>query len=95
MMKIINRIYNWFKKIILNIMGVIIYMNNNEVEIMKAKCEMAKYVIEKTIEGFDHVFGSRKNRAIMGMIGMTLGAGLLASAYVKLPEDEGATDDEN
>ena len=97
-MKIINKIYIWFKKVILNILGVIRDMINknseNEVEIIKVKCEMVKYVIEKTINGFEHVFGSRKNRAVIGIIGMTLSSGLLISAYVKLP-DEGATDDEN
>ena len=98
-MKIINKIYNWFRNIILNILGVIRDMinknNENEVEIIKAKCEMAKYVIEKTINGFEHLFGSRKNRAVIGIIGMTLSSGLLISAYVKLPDDEGASDDEN
>lgn len=97
MMRIINKIYIWFKKVILNILGVIRDMINkdNEVEIMKTKCEMAKYVIEKTINGFEHLFGSRRNRAVMGIIGMTLSSGLLISAYVKLPDDEGASDDEN
>ena len=98
-MKIINKIYIWFKKVILNILGVIRDMINknseNEVEIMKAKCEMAKYVIEKTTNGFERIFGSRKNRAVIGIIGMTLSSGLLLSAYVKLPDDEGEIDDEN
>ena len=52
-------------------------------------------VIEKTINGFEHIFGSRKNRAVIGIIGMTLSSGLLLSAYVKLPDDEGESDDEN
>ena len=99
MMRIINKIYIWFKKVILNILGVIRDMINknseNEVEITKAKCEMAKYVIEKTINGFERIFGSRKNRAVIGIIGMTLSSGLLISAYVKLPDDEGESDDEN
>ena len=99
MMRIINKIYIWFKKVVLNILGVIRDMINknseNEVEIMKAKCEMAKYVIEKTINGFERIFGYRKNRAVIGIIGMTLSSGLILSAYVKLPDDEGESDDEN
>lgn len=59
MMRIINKIYIWFKKVILNILGVIRDMINkdseNEVEIMKAKCEMAKYIIEKSIDGTKYI----------------------------------------
>ena len=98
-MEVINKIYIWLRNVVLNILGVIRDMINknseNEVEIIKVKCEMVKYVIEKTINGFEHLFGSRKNRAVIGIIGMTLSSGLLLSAYVKLPDDEGATDDEN
>lgn len=103
MMEIINKIYIWFKKVVLNIMGVIRDMinkdNENKVEIVKAKCELAKYIMEKTFNGAKNVFGSRKNRAVLGIFTMTAGAGigggLLASAYIKLPDDEGESDDEN
>lgn len=110
MMRIINKIYIWFKKVILNILGVIRDMinkdNEYEVEMMKAKCEMAKYIIEKSTncvkyivekstDSVKYIFGSRKNRAVIGIISMTLSSGLLLSAYIKLPEDEGAIDDAN
>ena len=88
MMRIINKIYIWFKKVILNILGVIRDMINknseNEVEIMKAKCEMAKYVIEKTINGFERIFGSRKNR-------LALGVALLISC-INIPDDKKVDD---
>ena len=99
MMRIINKIYIRFKKVILNILGVIRDMINknseNEVEIMKTKCEMAKYVIEKTINGFERIFGSRKNRVVIGIFGTCASVGLILSGYIKLPEDEGEIDDEN
>ena len=97
MMRIINRIYNWFRNIILNIMGVIMDMNNNEVEITKVKCEMAKYIIEKGIDGTKYiiekgidgtkyVFGSRKTRFILAVA--------LALSCVNIPEDKEVTDNE-
>lgn len=89
-MEIINKIYNWFRNIILNILGVIRYMNNNEVEIVKTKCDMAKYIIEKSAYGVKYiveksadsvkyVFGSRKIR-------LALGVALLISC-INIPDD--------
>ena len=92
MMRIINKIYIWFKKVILNILGVIRDMINkdNEVKIL---------TIEKVSEGIKSIFSSRNNRAVLGIFtmiaGVGIGGGLLVSAYIKLPEDEGAIDDEN
>lgn len=95
-MRVINKIYNWFKKVILNILGFIMDMinkdNENKVEIMKIKCEMAKYVVEKTVDGVKYVFGSRKIR-------LSLGVALLISC-INISDDrkeldKGATDDEN
>ena len=94
MMRIINKIYIWFKKVILNILGVIRDMINkyseNEVEIMKAKCEMAKYIIdksidgtkyiiEKSINGTKYVFGSRKIRLVLGVA--------LLISCINIPDD--------
>ena len=112
-MKIINKIYIWFKNIILNILGVVMDMinkdNEYEVEAMKAKCEMAryiieksadgvkyivekstdgvKYIVEKSTDGVKYVFGSRKIR-------FALGIALLVSCF-NIPDDKGASDDEN
>ena len=96
-MRIINKIYNWFRNIILNIMGVIMDMNNNEVEIMKVKCEMAryiiekgidgtKYVIEKGIDGTKYVFGSRKIRFVLAVA--------LAVSCMNIPEEKEVVEDE-
>ena len=87
-MKIINKIYIWFRNVVLNILGVIRDMINkdNEVKIL---------AMEKVSEGIKNIFNSRKNRAILGIIGMGLSSALLLSAYVDLPEDEGAIDNEN
>ena len=99
MMRIINNIYIWFKKVILNILGVIRDMINkdseNEVEIMKAKCEMAKYIIEKSIDGVKYIveksadgvkyiFGSKKIR-------LALGVALLISC-INIPDDKKVDD---
>lgn len=89
MMKIINKFYIWFKKVILNILGVIRDMINkdNEVKIL---------AIEKISEGIKNIFSSRNNRVVLGMVGMGLSGALILSGYIKLPEDEeGVTDDEN
>ena len=88
MMRIINKIYIWFEKVFLNILGVIRDMINkdNEVKIL---------VIEKVSDGIKSIFNSRNNRVILGMIGMGLSGALLISGYVKLPDDEGASNDEN
>ena len=98
-MKIINKIYIWFKKIILNILGVIRDMINKDneykIEMMKAKCEMTKYIIEKSVDVIKTIFNSRMTRYVLGVCFMSTGAGLLASVFIKLPEDEGASDDEN
>ena len=96
-MRIINKIYNWFRNIILNIMGVIMDMNNNQVEIMKVKCEMAryiiekgidgtKYVIEKSADGIKYVFGSRKTRFILAVA--------LAVSCLNIPEEKEVVEDE-
>ena len=96
-MRIINKIYNWFRNIILNIMGVIMDMNNNEVEIMKVKCEMAryiiekgidgtKYVIEKSTDGIKYIFGSRKIRFVLAVA--------LAVSCVNIPEEKEVVEDE-
>ena len=91
MMRIINKIYIWFKKVILNILGVIRDMinenNKYEVEIMKTKYDMAKYIIEKGANGIKYVFGSRKVR-------LALSVALLISCF-DLPDDKGVKDDEN
>ena len=101
-MKIINKIYIWFKKVILNILGVIRDMinenNKYEVEIMKTKYDMAKYIIEKGAygakyiiekgaDGIKYVFGSRKVR-------LALSVALLISCF-DLPDDKGVKDNEN
>lgn len=92
MMRIINKIYIWFKKVILNILGVIRDMINkdNEVKIL---------VIETIRDGIKNIFNSRNNRAVLGIFtiiaGVGIGGGLLASAYIKLPDDEGESDNEN
>ena len=99
MMRIINKIYIWFKKVILNILGVIRDMinkdNEYEVEMMKAKCEMTKYIIEKSADAIKTIFNSRMTRYILGVCFMSTGVGLLASIFIKLPDDEGEIDDEN
>ena len=84
MMRIINKIYIWFKKVILNILGVIrdmINKNNEcEVEILKAKCEMIKYIIDKSADSIKYVFGSKKIR-------LALSIALLISCF-DLPDDK-------
>ena len=87
-MKIINKIYIWFKNIVLNILGVIRDMINkdNEVTIL---------AMETIRDGIKNIFNSRNNRAVLGIIGMGLSGALLLSAYVNLPDDEGEIDDEN
>ena len=92
MMRIINKIYIWFKKVILNILGVISDMINKDNEV--------KILAMKTIrDGIKNIFISRNNRAVLGIFTMTagvgIGGGLLVSAYIKLPDDEGEIDDEN
>ena len=92
MMRIINKIYIWFKKVVLNILGVIRDMLNkdNEVKIL---------AIETIRDGIKNIFNSRNNRAVLGIFtmiaGVGIGGGLLASAYIKLPDDEGESYDEN
>ena len=88
MMRIINKIYIWFKKVILNILGVIRDMINkdNEVKIL---------AMETIRDGIKNIFISRNNRVVLGMIGAGLSGALILSGYIKLPEDEGASDDEN
>ena len=88
MMRIINKIYIWFKKVILNMLGVIRDMINkdNEVKIL---------AMETIRDGIKNIFISRNNRVVLGMIGMGLSSALILSGYIKLPEDEGAIDDEN
>ena len=72
-------------------------MNNNEVEIMKVKCEMAryiiekgidgtKYVIEKGIDGTKYVFGSRKIRFVLAVA--------LAVSCMNIPEEKEVVEDE-
>ena len=82
-MKIINKFYIWFKNAILNILGVIRDMidkeNEYEVEIVKTKCDMAKYIIEISAYGVKYVFGSRKIR-------LALGVALLISC-INIPDD--------
>lgn len=82
MMRIINKIYIWFKKVILNILGVIRDMinkdNEYEVKIMESKCEIVKfiieksadsvkYIVEKSADGVKYIFGSRKIRLALGV----------------------------
>ncbi len=59
MMRIINKIYIWFKKVILNILGVIRDMinkdNEYEVKIMESKCEIVKFIIEKSADGVKYI----------------------------------------
>ena len=88
MMRIMNKIYIWFKKVILNILGVIRDMINkdNEVKIL---------AMETIRDGIKNIFISRNNRVVLGMIGAGLSGALILSGYIKLPEDEGASDDEN
>lgn len=93
-MKIINKFYIWFKNVILNILGVIRDMidkeNEYEVEILKTKYDMAKYIIEKSAysvkyiveksaDSVKYVFGSRKIR-------LALGVALLISC-INIPDD--------
>ena len=90
-MKIINKIYIWFKKVVLNILGVIRDMINkdNEVKILAIE------TVRDGVKGIINIFSSRKNRAVLGIIGMGLSGALLLSAYVNLPDDEGEIDNEN
>ena len=88
MMRIINKIYNWLRKVILNIMGVIMDMINKDNEVKILAMETVK-------DGIKSIFNSKNNRAILGMVGMFLSAGLLVSAYVELPEDKEVADNEN
>ena len=88
MMEIINKIYNWLRKVILNIMGVIMDMSNKDNEVKILAMETVK-------DGIKSIFNSKNNRAILGMVGMFLSAGLLVSAYVELPEDKEVADNEN
>ena len=87
-MEIIKKIYNWLRKIILNIMGVIMDMSNKDNEVKILAMETVK-------DGIKSIFNSKNNRAILGMVGMFLSAGLLVSAYVELPEDKEVADNEN
>ena len=90
MMRIINKIYIWFKKVILNILGVIRDMINKDNEY-----EVKILAMETIRDGIKNIFISRNNRVVLGMIGMGLSGALILSGYIKLPEDEGAIDDEN
>ena len=91
MMRIINKIYNWFRNIILNIMGVIMDMNNkdNEVKILAIE------TIRDGIIGIKNIFSSGNNLIEIGMFTMLMGGGLILAGYHKQLEDKGATDDEN
>lgn len=99
MMRIINKIYIWFKKVILNILGVIRDMinkdNEYEVKIMESKCEIVKfiieksadgvkYIVEKSANGVKYIFGSRKIR-------LALGVALLISC-INIPDDKKVDD---
>ena len=99
MMNIINKIYIWFKKVILNILGVIRDMinkdNEYEVKIMESKCEIVKfiieksadgvkYIVEKSADGIKYIFGSRKIR-------LALGVALLISC-INIPDDKKVDD---
>ena len=99
MMRIINKIYIWFKKVILNILGVIRDMinkdNEYEVKIMESKCEIVKFIIEKSADGVKYIveksadsvkyiFGSRKIR-------LALGVALLISC-INIPDDKKVDD---
>ena len=99
MMRIMNKIYIWFKKVILNILGVIRDMinkdNEYEVKIMESKCEIVKfiieksadgvkYIVEKSADGVKYIFGSRKIR-------LALGVALLISC-INIPADKKVDD---
>lgn len=99
MMRIINKIYIWFKKVILNILGVISDMinkdNEYEFKIMESKCEIVKfiieksadsvkYIVEKSADGVKYIFGSRKIR-------LALGVALLISC-INIPDDKKVDD---
>ena len=99
MMRIINKIYIWFKKVILNILGVIRDMinkdNEYEVKIMESKCEIVKfiieksadsvkYIVEKSADSVKYIFGSRKIR-------LALGVALLISC-INIPDDKKVDD---
>ena len=91
MMRIINNIYIWFKKVILNILGVIRDMINkdNEVKILAIE------TVRDGVKGIINIFSSRKNRVVIGIFGTCASVGLILSGYIKLPDDEGEIDDEN
>ena len=99
MMRIMNKIYIWFKKVILNILGVIRDMinkdNEYEVKIMESKCEIVKfiieksadsvkYIVEKSADSVKYIFGSRKIR-------LALGVALLISC-INIPDDKKVDD---
>lgn len=99
MMRIMNKMYIWFKKVILNILGVIRDMinkdNEYEVKIMESKCEIVKfiieksadsvkYIVEKSADGVKYIFGSRKIR-------LALGVALLISC-INIPDDKKVDD---
>ena len=91
MMKIINKIYIWFKKVILNILGVIRDMINkdNEVKILAIE------TVRDGVKGIINIFSSRKNRVVIWIFGTCASVGLILSGYIRLPDDEGEIDDEN
>ena len=91
MMRIINKIYIWFKKVILNILGVIRDMINkdNEVKILAIE------TVRDGVKGIINIFSSRKNRDGIGIFGTCASVGLISSGYIELPDDEGEIDDEN
>ena len=98
MMRIINKIYIWFKKVILNILGVIrdIINKDNEVKILVIE------TVRDGIKGIINIFSSGNNLIEIGIFGVCACVGLtLAGCHkqsinkVEPPKDEGASDDEN
>lgn len=91
MMRIINKIYIWFKKVILNILGVIRDMINkdNEVKIL------AMETVRDGVKGIINIFSSGNNLIEIGMFTMLAGGGLILAGYHRQTINKEVTDNEN
>ena len=89
-MKIINKIYIWFKKVVLNILGVIRDMINkdNEVKIL------AMEKVSEGICGIKNILSSGNNLIEIGIFGTCACVGLILAGYHKQSMNEEVTDNE-
>lgn len=75
-----------FKKLKAGVINMAKQLMENESRVVEAKCDLAKYCIEKISNGIDKVVGNKGTRAVAGIIMVGMGAGLIVSAYIKLPQ---------